>query len=272
MYNRVKLYVGHNKGKFSATLAAKDIGKITRTLDASNEELSVLTWNLDTTIRKFTLRLSGKADIYGIAVDGNSGIAVDNVPMRGSSGTYFSKISKKTLIPMYKDLNVKLIILEFGGNAMPYLNTDKALEKYKTSVSNQIDYLKKIYPEAEYLFIGPADMSVIVKGKLQTYPNLEKNIEGLKAAANENGAMFWDMYRVMGGRNSMIKWVENKPALAAPDYVHFTSRGANRIAEVFVETINNYYDYYHFMLRFRESMERPEPVVDMKTDISVVEK
>lgn len=269
MYDRVKLYVGNNRGKFSATLSAKYIGKITKTIEASEDELSILTWDLDTTISKFTLNIRGKAEIYGIAVDGKSGIAVDNIPMRGSSGTYFSKISKKTLIPMYNDLNVRLIILEFGGNAMPYLNTEKALENYKTSISNQIDYLKRIYPNAEYMFIGPADMSVIVKGKLQTYPNLEKNIAGLKEAANENGAMFWDMYSVMGGKNSMIKWVDNQPALAAPDYIHFTSRGANRIAEVFIETINNYYEYYHFTLRQKEAMEMPKeaPVFSINNPI-----
>ena len=59
----------------------------------------------------------------------------------------------------------------------------------------------------------------------------------------EGGAAFWNMYEVMGGRNSMPVWVDNKPAWAAPDYIHFTSKGAARIADVLWQTLMMYYDY-----------------------------
>ena len=65
----------------------------------------------------------------------------------------------------------------------------------------------------------------------------------------ENGAAFWDMYQVMGGRNSMIKWVDHVPAWAASDYIHFTPTGAGRIADMFVQSFMNYYDYYCFLKR-----------------------
>ena len=47
----------------------------------------------------------------------------------------------------------------------------------------------------------------------------------------------------------MIKWVEHQPPLASPDYIHFTRHGADRIAELFVQTFMVYYDYYQFMKR-----------------------
>jgi hypothetical protein len=96
------------------------------------------------------------------------------------------------------------------------------------------------------LLIGPADMSTKVNGRLQSYPYLEKTIAGMKEAALENGAAFWDMYQVMGGKNSMIKWVKNSPSLAAPDYIHFTPKGADRIAKTFYESLMIYYGYYDF--------------------------
>ena len=42
----------------------------------------------------------------------------------------------------------------------------------------------------------------------------------------------------------MIQWVQHNPELAAPDYIPFTPRGADRIAEMFYESLNNYYEYY----------------------------
>ena len=47
----------------------------------------------------------------------------------------------------------------------------------------------------------------------------------------------------------MQKWVEHSPAWATTDYIHFTETGAGRIAEVFIQSFNNTYDYYHFLKR-----------------------
>jgi lysophospholipase L1-like esterase len=212
----------------------------------AKSDFNVLTWNLKTPAKKFTLKFTGSAEIYGIALDGDYGVAVDNIPLRGSSGTFFTEIDPPLMESMLSDLNVGLIILEFGGNMMPSIRGDRNVTDYKKKLSAQINYFKNLYPNAPILLIGPADMSTKEQGKLQTYPYLEKAVQGMKETALENGAAFWDMYQVMGGRNSMIKWVQNKPTLAAPDYIHFTPRGADRIARTFYESFMVYYNYYNF--------------------------
>jgi lysophospholipase L1-like esterase len=35
----------------------------------------------------------------------------------------------------------------------------------------------------------------------------------------------------MGGYNSMPAWVANDPALAGPDHIHFTPKGARQVGE-----------------------------------------
>lgn len=50
--------------------------------------------------------------------------------------------------------------------------------------------------------------------------------------AQQTHAAYWSLYAAMGGRNSMVNWVENKPALANRDYTHVNRRGANKMAQL----------------------------------------
>ncbi len=243
-FSRVRLYVG-NTENFSTTISA---GGSTHqpTHTRSNSFVKIYDWELNSPVKKVTVNMSGKAEIYGVSLDGEGGVAVDNIPFRGSSGTFFTSIDSTSLVSMYKDLDVGLILLEFGGNTMPVVKSDKTVDYYKTRISTQLAYLKRVYPQARIVFIGPSDMATTVGGKLQTYPYMEKFIQGLKEAAHENGVVFWSMFDAMGGRDSMISWVKNSPSLAATDYIHFNNRGVEKIAEIFFESLMIYYDYYQF--------------------------
>ncbi len=247
-FSKVSFFVGNTGDNFSVTFSysGKDS---TITKSVADPDLSILTWQLDDYIKNFTLTVSGKGELYAIEMGSRNGVFVSNIPLRGSSGTFFTKISSHLLSSTMKALDTRLIILEFGGNSTPYLKSDKGVEYYKSTISRQIAYLRKVYPSAAILFIGPADMSTRIDGELQSYPYLEKTVQALREAAMENGAMFWNMYEVMGGKNSMLKWVDHSPAWAGSDYVHFTESGANRIAEVFLQSFLNTYDYYNFLKR-----------------------
>ena len=52
------------------------------------------------------------------------------------------------------------------------------------------------------------------------------------------------MYEVMGGKNSMPKWVDADPSLAASDYIHFSPKGAKKIAEEFNTKLFEMYNAY----------------------------
>ena len=245
-FSKVRLFVSRNSGNFTASLKTGNNEPIIKTLPNESTQPRTLTWVFKNPIRKFELHFSGNAEISAIALDGNAGITVDNIPLRGSSGTFFSGIDVNTFLPVLKELNVKLIIMEFGGNRMPSIKSEKAINEYKKSIEKQINHLYNIYPEVKILFIGPSDMSTMKNGRLQTYPLLKETIQGMKETALENGAAFWDMFEVMGGENSMIEWVKNKPAWAASDYIHFTENGAAKIAELFYESLMIYYNYVQF--------------------------
>jgi hypothetical protein len=62
---------------------------------------------------------AGSPDFYGICLDSPSGISVDNIPIRGSSGLEFTRMNPGLLTEIYRILNVKLLILQFGVNVVP---------------------------------------------------------------------------------------------------------------------------------------------------------
>jgi lysophospholipase L1-like esterase len=206
--------------------------------------VSVLTWDFASPINKTNISLQGTAEIYGISIEGKSGVTVDNVPLRGCSGTIFTDIDGNTLKQCYAQTNVKLIIMQFGGNFMPGVNSDKMVKYCTERIAKQINYLQKLNPSAKILFIGPSDMSKTVNGKLQTYPYLPVMNKALKQTVLENGAAYWDMFNVMGGENSMIAWVKHSPAWAGGDYIHFTEAGAEKIATTLSDAFLAHYQFY----------------------------
>lgn len=192
-----------------------------------------------------TVTLTGRALIHGFMLDGSShGVQVDNVAMRGCSGTVFTSINAESMQAYFGRFNVPLIIMQFGGNAMGYLKPGRSLQEYLKGLKRQFAYLHRLSPDAKILFIGPSDMSTKVNGRLQSYPQLPIVVDSLRQMCTHNGVAFWDMYSAMGGWNSMLAWVHASPQLAGPDYVHFTPVGAERVGRMLTNALSSTYEYY----------------------------
>jgi len=188
---------------------------------------------------KFKFRGKDSPDFYGLSLETNQGIIIDNIALRGSSGTFFHQLNPAQLQQFYTYLNVKLIILQFGGNALPFITNDTLARNYVSWLRGQISLVKKMAPEASILFIGPADMSVKVGTGYQTHPFLPLLRDELKAMVLANNCAYFDMFDCMGGQNSMPAWVEEK--LAAPDYIHFSPQGARKVAALLHGALINAY-------------------------------
>lgn len=249
-FDKVRLFYSTRKKGLKATLTAGDLTYEAE--DEADKKYGMMEWDLPNKISTFKIRLEGDAELYGFCLTGDKGVAVTNIGLRGSSGTFFTRIDAKSFKYMHNALNTRLVIMEFGGNATPYLSTDKKIEGYYSSMDAQIKFVKQQLPKAKIILIGPADMAETVDGKLQTYRNLEKTVDLMRRVAKDNGVAFWNMYGVMGGKNSIISWVSNKPALAASDYIHFSRKGAEKIAHLFLESLNVYDDY----AMFQSSLDR----------------
>ncbi len=240
-FTQCRIYYGFNQSPFineiyvDKTLSDADIFPAT-------SNLNVIRWTFDSPEDEVLLKFRGpiSPEIYGIALDGNSGVAVDNIPLRGCSGLFFTALDEQLLSNMYKQLNVKLFIMQFGGNFVPS-GLDN-FSGYENWYYNQLIRIKKLCPGARILVIGVADMSVKDRNYYVTNPNVEKVRDAIRSAAFRAGAAFWDMYKAMGGKNSMPSWVKADPPLASDDFVHFNPRGAKTIAQMFY---NSFILEYH---------------------------
>ena len=227
-------FVFNNKGKtLKATLSNNKLKYNDQQQAPSG--VGSLFWTLDSAVNRVTLKASGTADLYCITLDDGPGVAVDNIPMRGCSGQQFSLVKEELLSAAYEQLDVAMVIMEFGGNSVPYLKSGAAISTYCRSIGKQIDHVHRCCPQAKILFIGPSDMSTRHHGELQSYPDLPALIDSLIVTVNKHDAAHWSIYHAMGGWNTMVEW--NRQGLAGSDYVHFTPKGAvimgNRLAEAF---------------------------------------
>jgi Lysophospholipase L1 and related esterases len=208
--------------------------------------------------------MSGEAEIYAVLLDGENGLAVDNVPLRGCSGTIFTRIDKKTMASSFDLLDTRLIILQFGGNRMPSISSTQSISSYMKELEKQIQYFKTVASKAKILFIGPADMGKSYNGVIGTWKHLPELNDSIKAMALRNDVAYWDMFHVMGGEGSMGQWVKHKPALAGPDHIHFTHLGAQEIGMALAKSLITYYDFYQ--LRQRMSNEEVIEYINKETD------
>lgn len=181
-------------------------------------------------------------EIYGISMDGGHGIAVDNIPLRGSSGLEFTRIDPGFLRNFYKMLNAKLLILQFGVNVVP--NVTSSYDYYERQFLKQLVTLKQLNPDISIIVIGVSDVSKNGENGYESFPNIEKIRDAQKKAAFDAGCAFWDCFEAMGGHNSMPSWVFANPPLAQKDFVHFNPMGAKIIAEMFYRSFMLEYERY----------------------------
>lgn len=175
----------------------------------------------------------GKGEVYGISLENDHGVTVDNIPMRGCAGTIFTSLSSKQLKDYFSQTSTRLIIMQFGGNVMPYTDQAKEVTQYVRRIRNQVQLMKRLAPNSSILFVGPSDMIERKSGQLRTYAMLPFMEQSLRKMAIEEQIGYFSIFEAMGGEGGMIRWKEQ--GLAGSDYVHFTRKGADKVGELLAQ-------------------------------------
>jgi lysophospholipase L1-like esterase len=241
-FSKITVLLGNMQGDVSLKIKA-DTSVRTASVKRTADPVTKVEWQMPHDIKRGTISISGTVDVYGIAIDGGPGVAVDNVALRGCDGGVFSRINPELMADSYREMDTRLIIMQFGGNAMPAISSHKSIARYMQRIERQFTYFKKVAPKAKILFVGPSDMGKSVDGKMVTWPLLPELNDSLKLHCLNNGVAYWDTFHVMGGEGSMAQWVKHSPAFAGPDYIHFTSKGAAEIGNALSKSLLLYDDF-----------------------------
>ncbi len=175
-------------------------------------------------------------DFFALALDCPKGVAVDNIPLRGSSGVFVHRIDVEAFGDQIEALDGRLIIWQFGVNVIPYL-TDN-FEFYEGQLRRSLQLLRRALPEVPILVVGVSDIARKGEGDFyESYPNVEGVRDAQRQAALSAGCAFWDLFEAMGGKHSMPSWVLHEPSLATTDFTHFNPRGARIVARMLYKAL-----------------------------------
>lgn len=160
-----------------------------------------------------------------------SGMIYNSLGVGGSS--LYSITNNNSLL--LSDINIykpDLIILSFGSNDA-YSKTFDTV-KYKSKLENFIDSIVNKQPNISILITAPPDS----RSKNREPVSIEKIQEVfLRIAETHPNVAFWDLRSIMGGKNSVLRWLNLK--LAATDKLHYTKAGYELQAQLLIKALLN---------------------------------
>jgi lysophospholipase L1-like esterase len=229
------LAYGRTTAECSVNMYQKD-SLISKTILKGNQQWNTWKLPISKSTDQFRLEFQGAPSpaLYGLYLDNERGIMVDNYAIRGHSGNGLLQIPDSLLQAQCKAQNVKLFIIQYGNNVIPFLDSIGECDYFERHYYLIFSKIRRLVPDASVLVIGVGDMLTQYHGNDITYPLLPAFRDAQKRAAERAGCAFWDLYEAMGGERALLAWTENK--LASKDG-HFAPEGQRLIASKLFEDI-----------------------------------
>jgi D-alanyl-lipoteichoic acid acyltransferase DltB (MBOAT superfamily) len=177
-----------------------------------------------------TIEFTGRSspDIYAISLESNGGVIVDNIPVRGSAGLEFVMTDPEGFEGCLSKIHPDMIFHQFGLNVVR--NVRSEYHYYEEGLSKQVDYLRNVSGGAPVVLVSLTDMALRSDDTIIPYRNIPAIRDAQKRAAARSGVIFWDAWKAMGGRGSIVRWYNHTPPLASKDLTHLSNAGADTIA------------------------------------------
>ncbi len=195
--------------------------------------------------------------IFGFNFDDGKGVHVDNFSQRGNSGLPISTFNPAVMQAFNSKLGYDLIVLHYGTNVLNYGTKDYTW--YDRSMTKTVNHLKECFPGVAILIVSTADKSTKYDLEMKTDSAVVPLTIAQKRYALKTQSGFVNLYTLMGGDGSMVKWVEEEPAKANKDYTHFNHRGAKKIATLLYEQLNQGYEKYKVLRKKRKPAVKKSP-------------
>ena len=166
-----------------------------------------------------------KLPVYGISMEPQSGVVVDNFSFRGITGLELGKLDTGFLQAVQTESPYDLVVLEYGANLM-FRPDEMDYTWYQKHIVQVVKKLRKAMPNTEFLIISTADRAFPYDGTWKTAVGIDNLVKIQAELAYDNNIAFYNMYSNMGGAGTIVSWADTTPSLANKDYIHPNQRGA----------------------------------------------
>ena len=130
----------------------------------------------------------------GIWLEGNNGVVLDNISLRGNSGISHRRLSESATAAMRRWVDYDLIILEFGLNALSAGPKD-LYPSYCKAMIEVVNNLKNLYPQAQILIMGVGDRGTKSGAEFISMKTIPAMVRAQRGGARRTGSLFYDTTR-----------------------------------------------------------------------------
>lgn len=174
----------------------------------------------------------GAPEVFGVLIESkHPGVVLDTLGINGARAATplaWDEAEWRTALAAREP---SLVVVAYGTNeaasTLPPSRYEKSLEALVTRV-------RQAAPSADCLIVGPPDMAAAGG---ESAPRVVELDQLAKQAASRLGCAFFSAWAAMGGEGSFARWAKEKPPLAAPDRVHLSPGGYERIGKALAAAI-----------------------------------
>jgi lysophospholipase L1-like esterase len=134
-------------------------------------------------------------------------------PLAWDQASWVSELSRR--VPA-------LVVLEYGTNESGDYKIDPAV--YIANLTQVMARVHQASAKTDCIVLSPTD-------RADTRERTPLVRDALSQAAKAVGCGFWDTYKEMGGKGSILAWKAENPPKAAGDGVHLTMRGYRELGD-----------------------------------------
>lgn len=244
LYNPTLFYgSSNNKNAYVEVFYNGDTAKVIKPLN-TDRQLNKLKLS-DKNLKSIKMNFVNADSIafYGINSEDNSGVHIDNFSSRGNSGLPLSLFETSLMNKFDKELGgYDLIVLHYGTNVLNYGNLNYSW--YEKAMARVVNHLRNCFPNASFLIISTADKSTKYGMEMKTDSAVVPLANSQRRYAETTRSGFVNLYTLMGGDGSMVRWVEDEPALGNKDYTHFNTKGSQKIARFIFDELKKEYEHF----------------------------
>ena len=183
----------------------------------------------------------GEVRLFGVAMERDvPGVIVDSLGINGARASYQLAWDEGCLREHLWRRRPDLVVLAYGTNEA---GDTRPIPEVEARLRAVVGRVRSAVPAAACLLIGPSDRPVRLEdGSYARRLRTAEVVGAQRRVALTLGCGFFDLVAFMGGEMSMVRWAAHAPPYGAPDHVHLTRRGYERLGAVLTRALLAGYD------------------------------